>query len=271
MPELPEVETTLRGIEPYLLNVRIDQVTVRQRQLRWPIPRNLRNQLEGETVLSLSRRGKYILIKTTAGTAIWHLGMSGSLRLVPPSKPFEQHDHVDWHLESGLILRYRDPRRFGSLHWTRKDPLAHTLLSGLGVEPLGDAFDANYLYALSRNRKAAVKNFIMNSRVVVGVGNIYANEALFEATIDPRRPAGRISLKRYEALVDAIQGVLSVAIRQGGTTLKDFVGGDGQPGYFSQQLKVYGRSGEACVTCGQPLTQIRLGQRASVFCKLCQN
>lgn len=271
MPELPEVETTMRGIEPYLVNARVDAVTVRQRQLRWPIPKNIRNLLEGETIISLERRGKYILVNTTAGTAIWHLGMSGTLRLVQPSKKPEKHDHVDWRLSSGHTLRYTDPRRFGSLHWTKRDPLTHKLLNSLGVEPLSDAFNAEHLYSLSRGRKVAVKNFIMNSQVVVGVGNIYANEALFDAAIDPRRPAGKVSLVRYQRLVTAIKEVLQLAIKQGGTTLKDFVGGDGKPGYFFQQLKVYGRGGEACVTCGQQLKTVRLGQRASVFCKMCQN
>lgn len=270
MPELPEVETTCRGIKPYLLNQKVSSVTLRQTKLRWPISSQLKSQLTSATILSLRRRGKYLLMETTTGTAIWHLGMSGSLRLVEPSEHPGKHDHVDWRLANGWVLRYCDPRRFGSLHWTRRDPYQHKLIKVLGVEPLGSELTGAYLFEQSRGRRVAVKNFIMNSHVVVGVGNIYANESLYEAGIDPRRQAGRVAQSRYEQLVVAIKQILATAIQQGGTTLRDFVGGDGKPGYFKQQLKVYGRGGLACGACGQQLNEVQLGQRATVFCNFCQ-
>ena len=268
MPELPEVETTKRGIEPWLLNQRIERVVVRQPQLRWPVVDELK-LLQGQTVRRLSRRAKYILVETDIGTAIWHLGMSGSLRLVEPSAPAGKHDHVDWLLSNGKVLRYHDPRRFGALLWVEpgadSDHLTH-----LGPEPLSDDFTAEYLFRRSRGKSQAIKTFVMDGKVVVGVGNIYANESLFLAGIRPATAAGKISLARYERLVSEIKQVLARAIEQGGTTLRDFVGGDGKPGYFAQQLFVYGRGGEQCKVCSSVLKEIRQGQRATVYCPGCQ-
>jgi len=271
MPELPEVETTRRGIMPHARGERVAAVTVRDRRLRWPVPDELALMLPGATIEDIQRRGKYLLFRTDAGCLIAHLGMSGSLRVVTPRDPPQKHDHVDIELASGKILRYNDPRRFGCMLWTLADPAGHQLLAHLGPEPLEPGFDADYLFGLSRGRKAAVKTFIMDSRVVVGVGNIYANEALFLAGIRPGRAAGRVSRPRYEKLVAAIQAVLSAAITQGGTTLRDFVGGDGQPGYFRQQLNVYDHAGEPCPACGMELSETRLGQRSTVYCRDCQS
>ena len=269
MPELPEVETTRRGIAPHLLGQRVDRVIVRDRRLRWPIPEDLDARLSGQRILRVGRRAKYLLIRFQAGTLIVHLGMSGSLRLVDAGLPPAKHEHVDLLLESGQALRYTDPRRFGALLWS-DDPLNHVLLASLGPEPLGEAFDGERLFRLSRGRSMAVKPFIMDNAVVVGVGNIYASEALFAAGIDPRRPAGSISRARYLKLAEAIKRILAMAIERGGTTLRDFVGGDGKPGYFQQELFVYGRGGEFCKSCGATLREIRLGQRASVYCGHCQ-
>ncbi len=269
MPELPEVETTRRGIEPHLVGHRVSRVIVRERRLRWAIPEDLDVRLSGQRIESVERRAKYLLIHAEQGTLIAHLGMSGSLRLVDPSLAVGKHDHVDVLLDSGMALRYTDPRRFGALLWS-DDPHAHVLIAGLGPEPLGDAFDGDRLYRLSRGRSMAVKPFIMDNAVVVGVGNIYASEALFAAGIDPRRPAGSISKARYLKLAVEIKRILAMAIERGGTTLRDFVGGDGKPGYFQQELFVYGRGGELCKHCGGTLREIRLGQRASVYCARCQ-
>ncbi|MCQ4324122.1 DNA-formamidopyrimidine glycosylase [Stutzerimonas stutzeri] len=269
MPELPEVETTRRGIAPHLLGQRVDRVIVRDRRLRWPIPEDLDVRLSGQRIEAVERRAKYLLIRFQAGTLIVHLGMSGSLRLVDAGLPPAKHEHVDLLLESGQALRYTDPRRFGALLWS-DDPLNHVLLASLGPEPLGEAFDGERLFRLSRGRSMAVKPFIMDNAVVVGVGNIYASEALFAAGIDPRRPAGSISRARYLKLAEAIKRILAMAIERGGTTLRDFVGGDGKPGYFQQELFVYGRGGEFCKSCGATLREIRLGQRASVYCGHCQ-
>lgn len=270
MPELPEVETTCRGLSPHLLGKQVESVTVRQRQLRWPVPRQLEKSLPGETLLSVSRRAKYLLIGTGIGTLISHLGMSGSFRIVRPDNPAGSHDHVDIALSSGWILRYNDPRRFGCMLWTQADPLRHKLLKALGPEPLEPAFTAKYLYQMSRGRKLSIKPFLMNNRVVVGVGNIYASESLHRAGIHPRRPAGRVSLARMEILVEEVRQVLAEAIQAGGTTLKDFVREDGQPGYFAQSLLVYGRSGKPCRRCGELVRQEIMGQRASYFCPACQ-
>ncbi|BFN25918.1 formamidopyrimidine-DNA glycosylase [Pseudomonas sp. SCT] len=269
MPELPEVETTRRGIEPHLLGQRVDRVLVRDRRLRWPVPEDLDVRLSGQRIEAVERRAKYLLIKAETGTLIVHLGMSGSLRLVEAAQPVGKHDHVDILLESGQALRYTDPRRFGAMLWS-EEPLAHVLLASLGPEPLGEDFDGDRLYRLSRGRSMAVKPFIMDNAVVVGVGNIYASEALFAAGIDPRRPAGSISRARYLKLGEEIRRILAMAIERGGTTLRDFVGGDGKPGYFQQELFVYGRAGEFCKSCGSTLREIRLGQRASVYCSRCQ-
>ncbi len=269
MPELPEVETTRRGIEPHLLGQRVDRVLVRDRRLRWPVPEDLDVRLSGQRIEAVERRAKYLLIKAETGTLIVHLGMSGSLRLVEAAQPVGKHDHVDILLESGQALRYTDPRRFGAMLWS-EEALAHVLLASLGPEPLGEDFDGDRLYRLSRGRSMAVKPFIMDNAVVVGVGNIYASEALFAAGIDPRRPAGSISRARYLKLGEEIRRILAMAIERGGTTLRDFVGGDGKPGYFQQELFVYGRAGEFCKSCGSTLREIRLGQRASVYCSRCQ-
>ncbi|WP_339080390.1 bifunctional DNA-formamidopyrimidine glycosylase/DNA-(apurinic or apyrimidinic site) lyase [Pseudomonas sp. TMP9] len=269
MPELPEVETTRRGIAPFLEGQRVSRVIVRERRLRWPVPEDLDIQLSGQLIESVERRAKYLLINAESGTLISHLGMSGSLRLVERGLPAAKHEHVDIELESGLALRYTDPRRFGSLLWSN-DPLNHVLLSKLGPEPLTELFDGERLFQQSRGRVIAVKPFIMDNAVVVGVGNIYASEALFAAGIDPRREAGSVSRARYLSLAIEIKRILAHAIERGGTTLRDFVGGDGLPGYFQQELFVYGRGGEFCKHCGSTLREIKLGQRASVYCPRCQ-
>lgn len=269
MPELPEVETSRRGIEPFLLGRTVTNVVVRERRLRWPVPKRLDNELPGQRITSVDRRAKYILIGTDQGTAILHLGMSGHVSVIDKGTPAGVHDHVDIELDSGVALRLRDPRRFGSLHWSRR-PLEHKLLKTLGPEPLGPEFTGDYLYARSRGRKLAVKQFIMDAAIVVGVGNIYASESLFLAGIHPTRPAGRVSLERYRLLARAIVNVLERAIDAGGTTLRDFYGGDGRSGYFQQQLDVYGRADEACNRCGGIIRSKVLGQRNTFYCVGCQ-
>jgi formamidopyrimidine-DNA glycosylase len=269
MPELPEVETTLRGIEPHLLNQRVVRIIVRDPRLRWPVPVEV-NKAEGQRFVSLSRRGKYLLLNLEKGGLIIHLGMSGSLRILQQPLAPEKHDHVDIELDNGVCLRFNDPRRFGAFLWVDGAMESHELLSKLGPEPLSGEFTADYLYRRSRNRKVAIKNFIMNGHVVVGVGNIYASEALFMAGIHPQRAAGRVSGQRYEGLVAAIRDVLSRAIQQGGTTLKDFVNSDGAPGYFAQELLVYNRAGSECFQCGAPIRQKVIGQRSSYYCPGCQ-
>ncbi|HET9034405.1 MAG TPA: bifunctional DNA-formamidopyrimidine glycosylase/DNA-(apurinic or apyrimidinic site) lyase [Dokdonella sp.] len=269
MPELPEVETTRRGIEPYLLEQRISRLVIRQPQLRWPIPQTLIAALPGKRIESIERRAKYLLVNTPVGSALLHLGMSGSLRVLDPQTPPGKHDHYDWLLDSGRMLRFTDPRRFGSLLW---QPLGstHDLLARLGPEPLGERFDGDYLWRLSRGRSASVKTFIMDQAIVVGVGNIYAAEALFAAGIHPRRKAGSVSRNRYANLAEAIKRILSYAIERGGTTLRDFISPDGVPGYFEQELFVYGRAGEPCRNCGAPVRSITLGQRSTFYCPRCQ-
>lgn len=269
MPELPEVETTRRGIASYVLGRCVERVWIRNFRLRWPIPEDLDIRLSGQCILDVQRRAKYLFIQAESGTLIVHLGMSGSLRMVPAGTPANKHDHVDIALDSGWWLRYTDPRRFGAMLWS-VDPLSHELIRHLGPEPLSDAFDGQWLFEHSRRRKTAVKSFIMDNTVVVGVGNIYANEALFAAGIDPRRAAGGISRVRYNRLAAEIKQVLTRAIDSGGTTLRDFVGGDGKPGYFQQTLAVYGRGGQFCIRCGRTLCETRIGQRSSVFCTNCQ-
>lgn len=270
MPELPEVETTRRGIAPHLLGRRVTRLIVRDARLRWPIPEDLGIQIENQTFTAVRRRAKYLLLDIGGGTLISHLGMSGSLRLVPADTPVLKHEHVDIELDSGMTLRYTDPRRFGAMLW-QPAGAEHPLLSRLGPEPLSEEFTGERLYQLSRKRSMAVKPFIMDNAVVVGVGNIYATEALFAAGIDPRREAGRISRARYLALAEEIRKVLARAIDSGGTTLRDFIGGDGKPGYFQQELFVYGRAGQLCKLCGTTLSECRLGQRSSVFCRRCQS
>ena len=269
MPELPEVETTLRGIEPYLLNQQVARVIVRDSRLRWPVPREVRNA-EGQQFVSLQRRGKYLLLALEQGGLIIHLGMSGSLRVLQHPTDPQKHDHVDVELGNGACLRFNDPRRFGAFLWVDGDLQSHELLRDLGPEPLSDAFTADYLYQGSRKRSVAIKSFIMNGHVVVGVGNIYASEALFMAGIHPQRAAGRVSKQRYEGLVAAIRDVLSRAIRRGGTTLRDFVNSDGAPGYFARELLVYDRAGSDCFQCGSAIRQKVIGQRSSYYCPACQ-
>ncbi|MFT5691329.1 MAG: formamidopyrimidine-DNA glycosylase [Oceanicoccus sp.] len=270
MPELPEVETTLRGIEPFLTHRKISRVTVRNPRLRWPIPEDLSSLIEGRTIQGVGRRAKYLLIHLTNGTVIVHLGMSGNLRIVDEGSVVGKHDHVDIVLSDRKILRFNDTRRFGCMLWQSSSEAEHKLLASLGPEPLSAAFDASLLFKRSRGRTVSVKSFIMDGKIVVGVGNIYANEALFAAGIRPDKVAGDITKKRYQGLVDKIKKILAVAIEHGGTTLKDFVGGDGKPGYFKQELKVYGRGGDLCYVCKQVLIEIRLGQRSTVYCKHCQ-
>lgn len=270
MPELPEVETTLRGIAPYLVQRKVVKVVVRNASLRWPVPDDLPELMAGKKIVSVERRAKYLLIKLTNGTAILHLGMSGNLRIVNTDTPLVKHDHVDIVVQGGKILRFNDPRRFGCLLWQSEQLREHKLLASLGPEPLTDSFGGNLLFNLSRKRKIAVKSFIMDNKIVVGVGNIYANEALFAAGVRPDKAAGKVSLKLYKKLADEIKDVLDKAIEQGGTTLKDFVGSDGKPGYFKQELKVYGRAGMECVNCNRDLVEKRIGQRSTVFCKSCQ-
>jgi formamidopyrimidine-DNA glycosylase len=270
MPELPEVETTCRGIEPVLVNQRITRVTVRDRRLRWPVSETFAEELTGQRIKGVLRRAKYLLIQLEQGTALWHLGMSGSLRVIPKDTPAAAHDHIDVELSSGRLLRFNDPRRFGCALWIEGDPAAHELLAHLGPEPLSEAFDADYLYARSRKRSVAIKQFIMNAEVVVGVGNIYASEALFRAGIRPRRAAGRIKQDECARLVKAIQQVLRDAIRVGGTTLRDYVNANGAPGYFRQKLFVYERAGEPCRRCETPIVQITQGSRSTYYCPACQ-
>ena len=271
MPELPEVETTRRGIGPYLRGQRITRLTVRESRLRWPVDPHLPRLAEGQQVKGVRRRGKYLLIDLEAGCIVVHLGMSGSLRLGSGNEAPKQHDHVEITLESGRVLRYHDPRRFGSFHYTGDDPLGHPLLARLGVEPLSEDFNGALLKQAAGRRRSAVKMLIMDAHVVVGVGNIYASESLFLAGIHPARAAGRIALARYDALADAIRSVLGRAIAEGGTTLRDFVNGVGEPGYFAQSLAVYGRAGEPCRCCGGTIRSRVLGQRSTFFCSHCQH
>lgn len=268
MPELPEVETTRKGIEPYLDQQLIVSMEVRNPNLRWPVSPQILN-LTNAPVNRVMRRGKYLIIEISTGAMLVHLGMSGSLRVITRPTPLLKHDHVDVLLQSGVRLRFNDPRRFGCWLWSDDWP-AHPLIASLGPEPLSADFDGLYLYARSRNRNVAIKQFIMDAKVVVGVGNIYANEALFMAGIDPRRAVCRISESRMVMLADHIKQVLAAAIDQGGTTLRDFVNSDGKPGYFKQQLYVYGRGGAACKKCGNTLRELRQQQRATVFCDRCQ-
>jgi formamidopyrimidine-DNA glycosylase len=269
MPELPEVETSRRGLSPWMEGVQIQAVVVRDRRLRWPVPDDIEDNLTGQTIRSLRRRAKYLLFDTDIGTAMLHLGMSGSVRIIDQAEPAAKHDHIDIQLAGGKAMRFRDPRRFGSFLWSENID-DHPLLRSLGPEPLGDGFDGDYLWTRARGRRVAIKQLIMNAGVVVGVGNIYASESLFESGIHPKRRADRIAKKRMHLLADAIKNVLNRAIKAGGTTLKDFHGSDGEPGYFQQSLDVYGRDGEACHRCAAPIAAIVLGQRSTFYCKRCQ-
>ena len=283
MPELPEVETTRRGLAPHVEGRVVSAVTLRRPDLRWPIPPEISDRLPGQRIEAVRRRAKYLLLDTAAGSALLHLGMSGSLRVLPAKTPAGLHDHVDLLLrpstgqpgkDPARVLRFNDPRRFGCLLWQAPGEV-HPLLRSLGPEPLsggfgGTVFSGDYLYARSRGRSAPVKSFLMDQRVVVGVGNIYAAEALFAAGIAPLRAAGRVSRERYRLLAEAVQRILAQAITRGGTTLRDFLAPDGAPGYFDQELSAYGRGGEPCPVCGRALRQVWLAQRATVWCGHCQ-
>lgn len=268
MPELPEVEVTRLGLASALTGQVISQVTVREKRLRWPVPQEVA-ALAGRRVQGIARRGKYLLFDCGDGELIVHLGMSGSLRVVPADLPPRKHDHLDFRF-GDRILRLRDPRRFGAVLWARKDAATHPLLAHLGVEPLSSALNARRLHALTRNHRTSIKQFLMDGRQIVGVGNIYANESLFRAGIRPLTPANRLSPERCGKLARAIKVTLRAAIRAGGSTLRDFVGGDGQPGYFQQTYKVYDRAGKACRVCKAPVRRLVQGQRATFYCTRCQ-
>jgi formamidopyrimidine-DNA glycosylase len=270
MPELPEVETTRRGVRDALVGRTIAAFDLREPRLRWPVEPALRRELVGRRVRDVRRRAKYLLLDLDGGSLIAHLGMSGSLRVMPAGSPRLLHDHYDLVLDSGQCLRFNDPRRFGSLHWCTGDPAAHPLLARLGPEPLEPGFTAAHLAGLARRRRAGVKLFLMDQHVVVGVGNIYASEALFRAGVRPRRAAGRVTAAEWGRIVAAVREVLGQAIRQGGTTLRDYVNADGTPGYFRQELFVYERAGEPCRRCATPIRHCVQGQRSTYFCPACQ-
>lgn len=269
MPELPEVETTRRGIAPHSENKTVAELIVRDPRLRWPVPGDLPALLAGRVLRGADRRAKYLLLRFDHGTVIVHLGMSGSLRVITDASPAQKHDHIDLVFSDGVRLRFNDPRRFGCWLWAEQ-PDKHPLLASLGPEPLSEAFNGPYLFRKSRKRKTPIKSLLMDNRIVVGVGNIYANEALFKTGIHPNRPAGRISAARYHQLAEAIKETLSAAILMGGTTLRDFVNSEGKPGYFAQSLLAYGRGGQPCVECQHPLKEIRMNQRSTVYCTRCQ-
>ncbi|MCR4300889.1 MAG: bifunctional DNA-formamidopyrimidine glycosylase/DNA-(apurinic or apyrimidinic site) lyase [Sulfuricaulis sp.] len=270
MPELPEVETTRRGVEPHMIGHRVMRVVVRNPRLRWRVPEKLVRELPGQTVQSVGRRGKYLLFNTPVGTMIVHLGMSGSLRVVHCEQAVAAYEHVDIVLENGDCLRLRDPRRFGAVLWTRDDPRKHKLLRDLGPEPLSPDFSGDYLFEKSRHRQRAIRDFLLDSRIVAGIGNIYANEALFAAGLRPAHAAGRFSRAQYQRLTEAIRETLGRALKAGGTTLRDFRNGQGQPGYFQLSLNVYGREDEPCRACGTAIKARKLGQRSAFYCPNCQ-
>ena len=270
MPELPEVESTRRDLEREVVGCTIANVEVRDRRLRWPVPVVLPRKLTGQAIGSVRRRAKYLLMGVGNGTAIVHLGMSGSLRLFDAPAMPRSHDHIDITLDDGRSVRYHDPRRFGCWLWTDRDPLRHRLLVHLGPEPLDSGFDGAWLHARLRGRTAPIKNLLMDSRNVVGIGNIYATEALYIAGIDPRRAGGRISRRRIDRLVCAVRQVLSVAIEAGGTTLRDYARTDGAEGGFANRLSAYGRHGEPCPRCATPIAKTILGQRTTWYCRQCQ-
>lgn len=275
MPELPEVETTRAGIEPHIINKKISGMLLRRRDLRWPVTPALPDVVKGQYIEAVLRRGKYLILQMQTGVVLSHLGMSGSLRIAAASEAIRKHDHWDLCFDSTQVLRFNDPRRFGALFWEESDWQDHELIRHLGPEPLSADFDADYLYKTTRDKnskakKLAIKNHIMDSKTVVGVGNIYAAESLFHAGIHPAMSAGKLSKKRAGLLVTEIKRVLAAAIESGGTTLRDYVNGNGQPGYFQQELWIYGREGQPCKTCGEELKGRRMGQRATVFCPSCQ-
>lgn len=270
MPELPEVETTRRGLTRYAHKRRIAALAVYEPRLRWPVPRTLPARVAGQRIIRVGRRAKYLLLELESGTLLVHLGMSGNLRAVPADTPRLTHDHFDLVLDSGLALRFNDPRRFGSLIYTAGDPARHPLLARLAPEPFARAFDADYLWRVSRRRRVALKQLIMNSQLVVGVGNIYASEALFRARLRPQRQARSLTRAEAARLVTSVRAVLAQAIRAGGTTLRDYLGADGSPGYFRQRLYVYERGGKPCRRCGTPIRAISQGQRSTYYCPSCQ-
>lgn len=270
MPELPEVETTRAGLAPHVIGQRVDRIIVRQPQLRWPVSPDLAESLPGQVISDIKRRAKYLLFETDGGHVCIHLGMSGRLRVVPADTLPAKHDHVDIVLTNGSTVRFNDARRFGSVFWITGNVADFSLLASLGPEPLGATFDGHWLHVQSRDRRAAVKNFIMDSRIVVGVGNIYASEALHVAGIHPKRAAGRISVQRYERLAAAIKQVLSAAIVAGGTTLRDYIGVDGATGYFQLSLAVYNKAGQPCPRDGEPIRRAVIGQRSTFYCPKCQ-
>lgn len=269
MPELPEVETTMRGMTP-LINLAVSQVIIRNASLRWPIPDHLPNTLAGQTLLGLTRRAKYILAKFQTGTLILHLGMSGRICLLEQDELAAKHDHFDIHFTDGHVLRLRDPRRFGAVLWVDGEPSQHMLIASLGPEPLEASFSGEYLHKNIRTRTAAIKTTIMDSHLVVGVGNIYASESLFRAGISPKTPANKLSRIRCERLVQEIRSTLADAIKAGGSSLRDFFGADGNPGYFQQEYFVYGRTNQPCKVCHSPIALLKQGQRSTFYCPICQ-
>jgi formamidopyrimidine-DNA glycosylase len=270
MPELPEVETTRRGVEPHVVGRRIVEMRLYEKRLRWKVQEDLPDLVAGQVIRHAKRRAKYLLLELDSGTLMLHLGMSGSLRVLPADVPLQPHDHFDIILSSGSTLRFNDPRRFGSLHYISGDPEQHPLLAKLAPEPLEAAFNADYLWRVTRRRKVAIKQLLMNSQLVVGVGNIYASEALFKAQVRPKRQARNLTRPEVTRLVKAIKSVLSMAIKVGGTTLRDYVGVDGQPGYFRQKLFVYERNKQPCRTCETPVRQLTQAQRSTYYCPTCQ-
>jgi formamidopyrimidine-DNA glycosylase len=270
MPELPEVETTRLGLAPLVVGARIDAVSVYDRRLRWPVPSSLPRWAKGRRVDALERRSKYLLFRCAGDTLLVHFGMTGSLRAFRNPPPRSAHDHVDIRLDTGVTLRYRDPRRFGAMLWLRAPASAHPLLAHLGPEPFDPAFDAAYLRRATRNRTTAIKLALMDNRLVVGVGNIYANESLFRARIRPTTAANRVSVQRLSRLVDEVRATLRAAIARGGSTLRDYVDSQGAPGYFQLDYNVYGRQGLPCRVCGAEIRQIRQGGRATSYCPRCQ-
>ena len=275
MPELPEVETTRLGLLPHIEGKRVAEVTVRERRLRWPVPANLARCLRGSTIETIFRRGKYLLWAcengAKSGFLLSHLGMSGSLRVVADGETIARHDHIDIHLGNGPVIRYTDPRRFGAMLWIAGRQPHHPLLDSLGPEPLSDQFTGAHLHTASRGRSVSIKEFVMNGRIVVGVGNIYASESLFRAGIHPRRAAGKISFTRYERLVEAIQKTLGDALHAGGSSLRDYVKTDGEAGYFQIDAFVYGRAGRPCRVCETTIQSVVQGQRNTFFCPQCQH
>ncbi|MGF1721740.1 bifunctional DNA-formamidopyrimidine glycosylase/DNA-(apurinic or apyrimidinic site) lyase [Vibrio kyushuensis] len=268
MPELPEVEVSRMGISPHLIGQTIQSITFRTPKLRWDIPQELK-QIEGEVILTISRRAKYLIIETDIGSAIVHLGMSGSLRVLEADFEASKHDHVDLKLTNGKVLRYNDPRRFGCWLWMKKGE-SHSVLENIGPEPLTDEFSSAYMFEKAKGKRVTVKQFIMDNKNVVGVGNIYVCESLFSANIHPTRLAGKVLKREWDVLVPEIKQVLAKAIKQGGTTLKDFAQADGKPGYFTQELNVYGRAGKRCSICGKKIEEQKISQRNTFFCSNCQ-